>query len=85
MTLPERLQAAHQQSVAVYLRRQQIEAERVRWASDAQRCDQELLALDGEIRVLTALVREASVVVTTTSRADRPFETIGYAPAAEAN
>jgi len=47
---------AHQRSVAAYLRRQQIEEQRVHMQQRARDCDLELVSLDGEIKALTALL-----------------------------
>jgi chromosome segregation ATPase len=60
VTLAERLADAHQRSVALYLRRQQIEAQRQQIQQQAQACDLELVKLDGEIEVLKALITEVS-------------------------
>ena len=58
MTLADRLADAHQRSVALYLRRQLIEAQRQQLQQQAQACDVQLVTLDGEITVLTALMAE---------------------------
>ncbi len=60
MTLTERLADAHQRSVALYLRRQDIETQRQQCVLMAQQCDRDLLQLDGEIGVLTVLVKETT-------------------------
>lgn len=52
-----RLEAAHRRSVALYLQRQDVEAQRQQAAQQAQAIERELLTLDGEIRVLEALTR----------------------------
>lgn len=57
-TIAERLAQAQQQSVQMYLRRQQIETQRQQLSMQAMQCDQELIALDGEVRVLTAISQE---------------------------
>lgn len=56
-SLQDRLDHAHQRSVALYLQRQQVEAQRQACAQQAQAIDLELVKLDGEIRVLEALIR----------------------------
>lgn len=56
MTLQERLDQAQQQSVSVYLRRQQIEAQRHQIAKMALDCDQALIRLDGQIALLTDIL-----------------------------
>lgn len=58
MTLQERLDRANQQSVSLYLRRQDIEGQRQQLSLQAQQCDVELMRLDGEIRVLSAAIAE---------------------------
>ncbi len=60
MDLAERLAAAHQRSVALYLQRQDVEARRQGLQQQGFAIDQELLKLDGEIRVLDALSAEAN-------------------------
>jgi len=59
MDLDMAIADAHQRSVAAYLRRQQIEEQRVTLQRQAQACDLELVMLDGEIKALTALVERA--------------------------
>lgn len=56
MTLPARLEKAHELSTALYLRRQHVELQRQQLAAQAQQIDQELLRLDGEVRLLTELI-----------------------------
>ena len=56
MTLQQRLDQANQQSVSLYLRRQQIEEQRQQIALQAQQCDLELVRLDGVIRTLSELI-----------------------------
>lgn len=58
MTLVERLSHAHQQSVSLYLMRQQVQQELLNAQARAQQIDMELLKLDGEIRVLQAMQKE---------------------------
>ncbi len=58
MTLVERLADAHARSVTAYLRRQDLEQQRQAITLACGRTDQELLTLDGEIAVLTALIAE---------------------------
>lgn len=58
MTLTERLADAHQRSVALYLRRQQIEAQRQQVAQQAALCDQALVKADGEIELLERMLAE---------------------------
>lgn len=58
MTLQERLDKANQNSVALYLRRQEIEGQRQQLNLQAQQCEAELIRLDGDLRTLTALVAE---------------------------
>lgn len=60
MTLVERLADAHQRSVTLYLQRQLIEQKRQQIMMEAMQCDQQLVKLDGEIEVLTALVAAES-------------------------
>ena len=55
MTLADRLADAHQRSVALYLERQQVEAQRQQCQLRAQQIDLALVALDGEIAILTTL------------------------------
>lgn len=55
MTLQQRLEKAHQDSVALYIRRQQIELQRQQIQNTAAQIDRELTMLDGELRVLTEL------------------------------
>lgn len=55
MTISERLTQAQQQSVALYLRRQEIEQQAQQVRSAALEIDAELLRLDGEIRACVAL------------------------------
>lgn len=59
MTIQERLDSTQQRSVAAYLRRQQIEAQRQQLTQAAQQTDLELIRYDGEIDVLTALLKDA--------------------------
>jgi len=59
MTLAERLVAAQTKSIALYLERQQLEAQRQQLLLRAQQVEFALLELDGEIRVLTALMAES--------------------------
>jgi hypothetical protein len=58
MTIQERLDAANQRSVALYLQRQKIEEARQQIAQQANAADRELLTLDGQIDLLTALIAE---------------------------
>jgi len=60
MSAQSRLMLAHQRSVALYLQRQQIEAKRQQLTQQAQAIEVELVQLDGEIRVLEALIAEAT-------------------------
>ena len=60
MSAQSRLTLAHQRSVALYLQRQQIEAKRQQLTQQAQAIEVELVQLDGEIRVLEALIAEAT-------------------------
>jgi hypothetical protein len=53
------LTKAKERSVAVYLRRQQIQADQYRLQQLAQQADQELVHLDGEIAVCERLLAEA--------------------------
>lgn len=46
-------------SVAAYLRRQQLEAQRQQLQQATMLCEQELIALDGELRAVTALQQKA--------------------------
>ena len=57
-TLTERRDSAHQRSVALYLQRQSVEAQRQQMVQQAQAIDLELVRLDGEIRLLDALIAE---------------------------
>jgi hypothetical protein len=52
------LTKAKERSVAVYLRRQQIQADQYRLQQLAQQVDQELVHLDGEIAVCERLLAE---------------------------
>lgn len=56
MTLTEALMAARTASVHVYERKTQLVAAAQRVQAEVAECDAEFLRLDGEIRVLTALV-----------------------------
>lgn len=58
MTIQERLDAANQRSVALYLQRQQVEAQRQQLALTAQQIEHELVRLDGMIETLTAQLGE---------------------------
>lgn len=58
MTLSERLHAAERRSVQGYLRRQQLEEQRIGITQACNQCDRDLFTLDGEVSVLTALVAE---------------------------
>ena len=58
MTLAERLVAAQQSSVLLYLRRQELEASRQQIALAIQQVEQGLLKLDGVIETLTAQIAE---------------------------
>jgi hypothetical protein len=58
VTLSERLVAAHATAMRLYLRRQEIEAQRARVMQDAMQCDQSLLRSDGEIALLESLIAE---------------------------
>lgn len=60
MTVAERLSAAQQKSVSLYLHRQAIQGQIQQLQLVAQQTDLELVALDGEIRVLTALTQESA-------------------------
>ena len=62
MTLDERIADVQQRSVQLYLQRQEIEQQRQMVAASAQRCDQALIRLDGELDVLTRMKAEAEVV-----------------------
>lgn len=46
-------------SVAAYLRRQQLEAQRQQLQQATILCEQELIALDGELKAVTALQKAA--------------------------
>jgi hypothetical protein len=48
-------------SVAAYLRRQQLEQQRQQLQQATVLSDQELMALDGELRAVTALQQKAAV------------------------
>lgn len=56
MTLSERLHAAELASVRVYQQRSQIARQQMGLQQQAQGCDLELARLDGELRVLQALI-----------------------------
>lgn len=56
MTLTERLAACHQSSVALYLRRQEVETQRQQLQRQATLIDQNLVELDGQISLLNELV-----------------------------
>jgi len=65
MTLQERLDDANRRSVALYLRRQQIEEQRQQVQAQAQQLtnvaratDMEFVKLDGEIAAFTALLAD---------------------------
>jgi len=58
-SLTDRLAAAHQRSVSLYLQRQAIEQSRQQLQQDATQCDRALVQLDGEIAVLTRMQAEA--------------------------
>ena len=70
MTLTERLAAAHQESVALYLRRQMLEQQRQQLAAQAAQIDQRLISLDGTIETLTALIADA--LIADAQKADIP-------------
>jgi hypothetical protein len=57
MTLTERLAAAQSASVKLYLQRQQLEQQFQQIQLMRIECDQALLKSDGEIDVLTQLVK----------------------------
>lgn len=66
MTLQERLADAHQRSVALYLKRNELEEQKAQLQNQGQylmnqgrAIDMDLVKLDGEIKVLTALIKEA--------------------------
>lgn len=59
MTLAERVADAQQRSVATYLSRVEVERQRQQLTQQAQALDLELVALDGEIRILTVLLTAA--------------------------
>lgn len=59
MTLTERLDAAHLASVRVYQRKTELAQSAQQLQQQMAHCDAEFLRLDGEIRVLTALVEDA--------------------------
>jgi hypothetical protein len=60
-TFAAAIQDIHVRSVAAYLRRQNLEAERQSLQQRTIACDQELLQLDGELRAVTALQQKAGV------------------------
>ncbi len=61
MTPQDHLAQAQQQSVALYLQRQQIEAQRQQLAQQAQDIDLQLMRLDGVIEAWTQAAREAVI------------------------
>ena len=58
MTLKERLDKANQDSVALYLRRQQIESQKQQVQRMGFECDQQLVGLDAQIGMLTEMIAE---------------------------
>jgi len=55
MTIPERIADAQRRSVQAYLQRVRIQEQMGQAQAHAAALDRELLALDGEVRVLTAM------------------------------
>jgi citrate lyase alpha subunit len=53
------IQDINARSVAAYLRRQALEQQRQQLQQATILCDQELIALDGELRAITALQQKA--------------------------
>lgn len=60
MTLTERLEKAERQSVTTYQARTDVQMQIQQLQMRAGSLDQELLRLDGEIRVLQALASESA-------------------------
>lgn len=58
LTLQERLTDAHQRAMRLYLRRQDVEAQKQQLAQQAQAIDVALVRTDGEIVVLESLIAE---------------------------
>lgn len=59
MDLHAALAAAHQQSVQLYLRRQQLESQAQTLQIQIRQCDHALLALDGEIAMVERLMAQS--------------------------
>ena len=59
MTIAERLAQAKEQSITLFLQRQDVEATKQQMQARAVQIDAELLRLDGEIRALIAVMPEA--------------------------
>ncbi len=57
MTIDARLAQAKEQSVSLYLQRQEVEMQRQQVQARAVQIDAELLRLDGEIRALTDVLQ----------------------------
>lgn len=62
MTVAERLADAHQRSVALYLRLQNLEAQRQQVTQAVGLCQQALLKSDGEIEALMAVIGDSDGV-----------------------
>lgn len=60
MTLDDRLTTAQMQSVALYLKQQELEGQRQQIVTQQQATNIELVRLDGVIETLTLLRKEAA-------------------------